>query len=103
MSTFKTDRDLILGLTDKDAHEVLAVLDYGETDQGRSSSFRAALEAANRSPDVSRYFLVEKAQNHVASSSAEDVLAAAPEVNATRATSGAAKCDDRVRTPVSSD
>jgi hypothetical protein len=78
--TFNTDRDLIIGLTDKDAYDVLAVLEHGETDQERPSSFRAALEAANRSPDVSRYFLVEKAQNHVAQQLGRSVLGTAPDV-----------------------
>lgn len=66
MSTFKADRDLIVGLSDKDAHEVLAVLDSGGTHEEVPIEFRAALEAASRSPDVSRYFLVEKSRDHVA-------------------------------------
>jgi hypothetical protein len=66
VSTFKADRDLIVGLTDKDAHEVLAVLDAGDSREEVPVEFRAALEAAGRSPDVSRYFLVQKAQEHVA-------------------------------------
>ena len=65
VSTFKADRDLIVGLTDKDAHTVLRLLDGGSTHHEAPSEFRVALEAAKRSPDVSRYFLVEKGQRYV--------------------------------------
>jgi len=68
MSTFKTDRDLVVHLTDKDAQTVLGLLDGGTAHNEAEvpPEFRAALAAAHRSPDVSRYFLVEKAQNYVA-------------------------------------
>lgn len=66
MSTFNADRDLVANLTDKDAHAVLAFLD-GDTAHGEAPcEYRAALAAARRSPDVSRYFLVEKSRNYVA-------------------------------------
>ena len=65
MSTFNADRDLITGLTDKDAHSVLGLIDGGATQDEAPSEFRAALAAVRRSPDVSRYFLVAKTQKYV--------------------------------------
>jgi hypothetical protein len=66
MSTFKSDRDLVVDLTDKDAHTVLGLLDGGTARNEAPPELQAALAAAHRSPDVSRYFLVEKTQNYVA-------------------------------------
>ena len=66
MSTFESDRDLVVDLTDKNARTVLGLLDGGTADNGAPPELQAALAAALRSPDVSRYFLVEKTRNYVA-------------------------------------
>ncbi len=66
MSTFKTDRDLVGDLTDKDANTVLGLLEGGMAHNEAPPELHAALAAARRSPDVSRYFLVEKTRNYIA-------------------------------------
>jgi hypothetical protein len=66
MSTFKADRDLIVDLTDKNACTVLKLFDGGTADNGAPPELQAALAAAHRSPEVSRYFLVEKSRNYFA-------------------------------------
>jgi uncharacterized protein (DUF1778 family) len=58
--TFEVDRDLIVSLSDQDAKSVLDLLDNGATHAETPAELRAALTAAQRSPDVSRYFLVNK-------------------------------------------
>jgi hypothetical protein len=65
MSTFKSDRDLVMNLADKDARTVLKLLDGGTAHNEAPAELHAALAAAHRIPDVSRYFLVEKTRNHV--------------------------------------
>ena len=66
MATFETDRDLIAGLPEKHASSILGLLDGGLPHDEAPSEFRAALAAAQRSPDVSRYILVNKTQKYVA-------------------------------------
>ena len=65
MRTFEVDRDLIVAWSDQDAKSVLGLLDGGVTHVEARSEFQATLAAVQRSPDVSRYFLVEKAQKYV--------------------------------------
>jgi hypothetical protein len=65
MATFETDRDLIAGLSDEHAFGILGLLDSGLPHDEAPSEFRAGLAAAQRSPDVSRYILVEKTQKYV--------------------------------------
>ena len=65
MAAFETDRDLIAGLSDKHAFSILGLLDGGLPHDEAPPEFRAALAAAQRSPDVSRYILVEKTQKYV--------------------------------------
>ena len=60
--TFETDRDLIVSLSDQDAKSVLGLLDNGASNAESPAELRAAFAAAKRSPDVSRYFLVTKAE-----------------------------------------
>jgi hypothetical protein len=66
MTTFETDRDLIAGLSDKHAFSILGLLDGGLPHDEAPPEFRAALAAVQRSPDVSRYILVNKTQKYVA-------------------------------------
>lgn len=56
--TFEADRDLIVSLSERDAKSVLGLLDNGASDSESPADLRTALAAAKRSPDVSRYFLV---------------------------------------------
>ena len=65
MAIFDTDRDLIAGLSDETAASVLGLLDSGRPHGEAPTEFHAALAAAHRSPDVSRYILVNKARKHV--------------------------------------
>lgn len=65
MTIFQTDRDLIGGLSDENAFSVLELLDGGLPHDEAPSEFRAALAAAQRSPDVSRYILVNKTKKYV--------------------------------------
>jgi hypothetical protein len=60
--TFETDRSLIVALSDRDAKSVLGLLDNNATHAETPAELRAALAAAQRSPEVSRYFLVNKQQ-----------------------------------------
>ena len=66
MSTFESDRDLVVDLTDKDAHTVLRPPDGRTADNEAPLEFHAALTAAHRSPEVPRYRLVGKTRNFVA-------------------------------------
>ena len=66
IATFETDRDLITGLSDKHAFSILGLLDSGLPHAEAPSELRAGLAAAQRSPDVSRYILVNKTQKYVA-------------------------------------
>ena len=66
MSTFESDRNLIVNLTDKNARTVLGLLDGRTADNETPPELHAALAAAHRSPEVSRYFLVEKTRNYFA-------------------------------------
>ena len=66
MATFETDRDLIAGLPEKHASSILGLLDGGLPHDEAPSEFRAALAAVQRSPEVSRYILVNKTQKYVA-------------------------------------
>ena len=52
MTIFYADRDLIDGLSDKSAYSILGLLDGGLPHDEAPSEFRAALAAAQRSPDV---------------------------------------------------
>lgn len=65
MSGFLEDRALIMALTDEEAHELLAFLDAEKRIKPLPSSLEAALIAAVRCPDMSRYFLVQKSDRHV--------------------------------------
>ena len=65
MTIFERDRDLIAGLSDETASSVLGFLDGGRPHGEAPSEFHAALAAAKRSPDVSRYILVSKTRKHV--------------------------------------
>jgi hypothetical protein len=65
MTMFETDRDLIAGLSDENASSILGLLDGGLPHDEAPSEFRAALAAVQRSPDVSRYILVNKTRKHV--------------------------------------
>jgi hypothetical protein len=65
MTIFETDRELIAGLSDENAFSILGLLDGGLHHDEAPSEFRAALAAAQRSPDVSRYILVNKTQKYV--------------------------------------
>ena len=60
--TFQSDRSLIIGLSDRDAESVLDLLDNGTSHAEAPAEFQDALAAAKRSPEVSRYFLVNKTQ-----------------------------------------
>lgn len=64
--TFYEDRALISNLSDEHAASVLELLETGVPHNEAPSAFRAALAAAQRSPDVSRFFLVEKSRKHKA-------------------------------------
>ena len=69
MAIFETDRDLIAGLSNESASSVLGLLDSGRPQGEAPAEFQAALAAAHRSPDVSRYILVNKTRKHVDSQS----------------------------------
>ena len=63
--TFESDRDLIADLSDEHASSVLGLIDDGVPHDEAPPEFRAALAAAHRSPDVSRFLLTEKRQRHL--------------------------------------
>jgi hypothetical protein len=60
MSSFERDRDLIAALPAQYAKSVLGLLDNGASHAETPAELRAAFAAAQRCPDVSRFFLVEK-------------------------------------------
>lgn len=63
MHSFERDRDVIIALPAQHAKAVLRVLD-SKTTRGRSTpaELRHAIAAAQRCPDVARFFLMEKLQ-----------------------------------------
>ena len=58
--TFEDDRNLIASLTDEEAESVLGFLDNGANHADTPTELREALAAAQRTPDVARYFLINK-------------------------------------------
>ena len=60
--TFYEDRALISNLSEDHASCILELLDAEVPHNQAPSKFRAALAAARRSPDVSRFLLVGKAR-----------------------------------------
>jgi hypothetical protein len=60
--TFYEDRALISNLSEGHASSVLELLDSEVPHSEAPSEFRAALAAARRSPDVSRFLLVGKSR-----------------------------------------
>ena len=62
MSTFKDDRESIVDLPVFYAKNVLRMLDNGATQADAPAHLRVALAAAQRWPDVARYFLVQKCE-----------------------------------------
>ena len=64
--TFYEDRVLISNLPDEHAASVLELLETGVPHSEAPSAFRAALAAAQRSLDVSRFLLVEKSRKQKA-------------------------------------
>jgi hypothetical protein len=65
MTIFEADRERIASLSDQNAFFILGLLDCGLPHKKAPPRLRATLEAARRIPDVSRYFLVNKAQKYV--------------------------------------
>ena len=65
MRSFERDRDLIAALPAQYAKSVLGLLDNGATQAETPTELRAAFAAAQRCPDVARFFLVEKTQKYV--------------------------------------
>jgi hypothetical protein len=65
MSSFERDRDLIVALPTQYAKSILELLDNGATHAETPSELREAFAAAQRCPDVSRFFLIEKMRGQV--------------------------------------
>jgi hypothetical protein len=65
MRSFERDRDLIAALPAQYAKSVLGLLDNGATQAETPAELRVAFAAAQRCPDVARFFLVEKTQKYV--------------------------------------
>jgi hypothetical protein len=72
--TFYEDRALIADLPDEHASRFLGMLDDGVPHEDAPAEFQAALAATQRSPDVSRFLLVEKSQRHNGRASQSDNL-----------------------------
>ena len=65
MHSFEQDRDVIVSLPAVYAKTVLQMLDNKKTRAAKAPlELKRALAAAQRCPDVARFFLVEKLQTH---------------------------------------
>ena len=60
MHSFEHDRDVIVSLPAEHAETVLGMLDNKKLRANPPVELRRALAAAQRCPDVARFFLVEK-------------------------------------------
>ena len=67
MNSFERDRELIVSLPAQHAARVLALLNNGATHAEAPAELRAQFAAAQRCPDVARFFLVEKTRIYVTS------------------------------------
>ena len=65
MSTFESDRDLIVSLSINESKCLLRLLDHDSIQNDTPPELWKALAAAKRCPDVSRYFLMEKTRVQV--------------------------------------
>ena len=67
MNSFERDRELIVSLPAQHAAHVLGLLNNGATHAEAPAELRAAFAAAQRCPDMARFFLVEKTRMDVTS------------------------------------